>query len=271
MGRRYNPTWQKFGSELRKHRTSTSMSQGQVAQALVVSSSLISYMESGMRGPQFDQAQQLDALFRTTGTFERLWKSANGQTLYPTGSRTSIDFEQLAYEIREYHNFLVPGLMQTADYARATFAAMRPFVDAATIDQLVDSRLQRQRVLEDTDRPLMWVVLDETVIRRNIGGVVTMKGQIGHLLRLIDEHVLRLQIVPSDLSMPPGLCGPFRVFAFADRPMVVTAEHVVDDVVLDSDEHVRTCSTLWSAIQADALPTSSSVDLLRQIQGELDE
>lgn len=246
------------------------MSQGQVAKALNVSSSLVSYLEGGTRGPQIDQAKALDRLFETSGTFERLWKTVSNHAIYPVGSRTSIDFERIASEVREYHTVLIPGLAQTAAYARATYTAMRPFADEAAIQGLVASRMKRQEILEGPDRPLLWMVLDENVIRRVLGDAATMKEQLGHLLEMVEGHVLRLQIVPLTCRLPPGLSGPFRLFAFRDRPMVASAEYVLDDLVIDEAEQVRECASLFGAIQAEALSVGDSVELVRLVKGELD-
>ncbi|RNL81659.1 helix-turn-helix domain-containing protein [Halostreptopolyspora alba] len=270
MAREVNPLWMKIGAELRKHRKGMGVSQDHVARALRVSSSLISYWEGGSRAPQLDQCQQLDELFKTSGVFRRLWNSVHNHGIYPAGSQTAIDFERMAAEVREFHMTLVPGLVQTPEYARAVFRATRPWVDPSTLDRLVESRMKRQEVLESHDRPLLWMVLDEGVIRRVLGDVVTAKAQLDHLLKLVEDSVLRLQVVPWSLKLPPGISGPFRIFIFPDRPMVVSAEHVVDDLVIDDGDQVRGCVTMFGAIQAEALSTSDSVQLVRQVQGELD-
>ncbi|PDP85459.1 transcriptional regulator [Glycomyces fuscus] len=271
MPRKPNPAYRKFATELRKHRKAKSWTQGRVAEQLSCSTSLISYWELAIYAPQLKECQALDHIFETSGIFERSWSSFNSESIYPAGAQTAVDFERTATEIRQYHTILVPGLAQTPAYARATYMAMQPFADEDALDRLVESRMKRQAILGGADRPLLWVVLDEGVIRRVLGSKATMREQLGHLLKMSDQRVLKLQIVPGRCKLPPGLSGPFKIHAFPDRPMVVTAEYVVDDLVIDDVEQVRYCTSLFGAIQSEALSTSDSCELVRQVQGELDE
>jgi hypothetical protein len=232
---------------------------------------LVSYWELAVHAPQLREAQKLDELFETSGVFARLWSKSNSESIYPAGSQSAIDFERTAVEIREFHSTLIPGLLQTPGYAWAVFKAGRPWASAASLDRKVESRMRRHAVLEVAERPLLWIVLDEIVIRRVLGDVETMKAQLDHLLRLVAEGIICLQIVPMSLRLPPGLSGPFRVFVFSDRPMVAASEYVADDMIIDDDEQVRECVTLFGAIQAGALSTSDSLQLVQQVRGELDD
>ncbi|MFC3994911.1 Scr1 family TA system antitoxin-like transcriptional regulator [Nocardiopsis sediminis] len=270
MARQVNPLWQKIGSELRKRRRAASLSQDRVAAEVRVSSSLVSYWEKGTRTPQLDHCKELDALFKTSGVFQRLWtRDNNSHGMYPEGIQGGIDLERTARELREFHGTLVPGLAQTPRYARAIFQAMRPWVDSTTLDGMVELRMKRQEILKSPDRPLLSIVLDETVIRRVLGDVSIAKEQLEHLLRLADDGIIRLQVMPQDLLLPPGLSGPFRVFVFSDRPVAVSVEHMLDDLILDDADQIRECVMMFGVIQAEALSTKASYDLVRKVQGEL--
>ncbi|WP_159945624.1 MULTISPECIES: helix-turn-helix transcriptional regulator [unclassified Nocardiopsis] len=271
MAREPKPEYKKIAAEVRKRRKSRGWSQSRLAEHVNVSASLVSYWELAVHAPQLKEARRLDELFGTSGVFAQLWSKSNSESIYPAGSQNAIDFERTAVEIREFHTTLVPGLLQTPRYARAIFKAGRPWASASSLEQKVESRLRRQSVLEVEERPLLWIVLDEIVIRRVLGDVATMKEQLDHLLHLVTEGIICLQVVPLSLRLPPGLSGPFRVFVFSDRPMVVASEYVADDMIIDDDEQVRECATLFGAIQAGALSTSDSFQLVQQVRGELDD
>lgn len=271
MSRKPNPSYRKIASELRKLRKSKGWTQGRLAEKLSCSSSLVSYWELAIYVPQLKECRVLDEIFGTSGIFERAWTRVNSESIYPVGTQTAMDFERSAADIREYHTILVPGLAQTPDYARATYRAMQPFATEETLGRLVASRMKRQQILLGVDRPLLWMVLDEGVIRRVLGSQATMKEQLEHLLEMTEGRALRLQIVPQRCKLPPGLSGPFKIFTFPDRPTVVTAEYVVDDLIIDDAEQVLFCATLFGAIQSEALSASDSYELVRQVQGELDE
>lgn len=263
--------YKKIASEVRKHRKLRGWSQSRLAEHVNVSASLVSYWELAVHASQLREARRLDELFETSGAFARLWSKSNSESIYPAGSQSAIDFERTAVEIREFHATLVPGLLQTPSYARAIFRACRPWAGSGMLDALVESRMRRHAVLEVAERPLLWIVLDEVVIRRVLGDLETMQGQLDHLLRLVTEGVICLQIVPMSLRLPPGLSGSFRVFVFANRPMAAASEYVADDMIIDDDEKVRECVTLFGAIQAGALSTSDSFELVQQVRGELDD
>ncbi|MCY9786099.1 helix-turn-helix transcriptional regulator [Nocardiopsis sp. EMB25] len=271
MPRKPNPSYRKIATELRKLRKSKGWTQGRLAEQLSCSTSLISYWELAIYVPQLKECQSLDQIFGTSGFFERAWGRVNSESIYPVGTQTAVDFERSAADIREYHTILVPGLAQTPGYARATYRAMQPFATEETLDRLVASRVKRHEILRGVDRPLLWMVLDEGVIRRVLGSQATMKEQLEHLLEMTESRTLRLQIVPRRCKLPPGISGPFKIYTFPDRPMVVTAEYVVDDLVIDDTEQVRYCANLFGAIQSEALSTSDSYELVRRVQGELDE
>ncbi|MEV2274519.1 helix-turn-helix transcriptional regulator [Nocardiopsis sp. NPDC049922] len=271
MPRKPNPSYRKIATELRKLRKSKGWTQGRLAEQLSCSTSLVSYWELAIYVPQLKECQALDQIFGTSGFFERAWSRANSESIYPVGTQTAVDIERSATEIRQYHTILVPGLAQTPAYARATYRAMRPFASEDTLERLVASRMKRQIILKGADRPILWMVLDEGVIRRVLGSCSIMKEQLGHLIKMVDERILRFQVVPSQCALPPGLSGPFRTYTFSDRPMIATAEYVVDDLVIDDAEQVRYCANLFGAIQSEALSTNDSCELVRQVQGELDE
>lgn len=269
MVKKKNSGWVRFGQELRRTRQGSGMSQEQLAKAVNVSPALVSAIERGERFPKIDRAEAMDIALNTSGTLARLQATISNRQDFPEWFREVVIAEREATEIREYQSVLVPGLLQTEGYARTIFESGRPWEAPSEIASLVDSRLTRHEVLAKADRPLVWFVVDEVVIRRPVGGREVMREQLEHLLELIETRRIRLQVVPLSTQLHPGLCPPFRVMGFRDRPPVAYVEHMLGGDMVDQPDDVSRCNTIFGALQGEALSTTASADLIRAVVGEI--
>lgn len=260
------PKWLRFGVELRKLRTYAGVSQLQLSSKLMLSRSLISGFERGTRHPNRDQAELLDRVLDTGGVLTRLWGSLANQDIYPEWFNDVVAMERESVEIREYQSILVPGLVQTAQYAEALTRASRPWADTKQVRHAVDSRVKRQEILRDGG-PLVWFVVDEIVIRRAVGSAEIMRDQLDQMLRLMDKGLIRLQVIPTGTLHHPGLCTPFRIMTFATQPPVAYAERLKGGDVIDAAGEVRECNTIFGALQAEALSPSASAEMIQQVRG----
>ena len=162
-----------FGAELRFYRSRAGLSQKDLAAKANVSHDVISKIETGERPPAEDFPPRLDAIpeLDTRGALTRLWdhlKKGQKQRLYGWFQEWA-DIEAQATVLRWYEPLVVPGLLQTEDYARAILSA-RPDGNLDDLDEQVAARLARQAVLDRTGAPQLWCVLDEGVLHRAIGG-----------------------------------------------------------------------------------------------------
>ncbi len=265
------PVWVRFGAEVRRLRVHAGFSQDQLARNCNVSSSMVSAVERGTRAAKRDQAESLDAALSTGGHLTRLWENLIKQDAVPDWFRHVVALEHQAIEIRMYHTSLIPGLLQTAGYARTVLRYGRPWDCDDAVERLVKSRVERQEALAKEDRPLLWTVLDEVVVRRVVGSPAVMRDQLAHLLALADGPQSRLQIIPQRPLGHPGLSGPFRLMSFQDKPTVAYVEHMLGGELVDQSDDVRHCSTIFGALQAEALSPRDSADLIREAQGALDD
>ena len=156
------------------------------------------------------------------------WQSYGG--VVPVALGNLIGLETEAATIRTYEPELVPGLLQTADYARAVIRAGRPGDTVQEIDRRVEVRLERQEVLTRTDPPppKVSVVLNEGVLARRVGGPEVMRAQLEHLTRERDRANIIIQILPFSSGAHPAMVGPFTMLTFLDPadPGVVNVENI---------------------------------------------
>ncbi|MGH3685999.1 MAG: DUF5753 domain-containing protein [Pseudonocardiaceae bacterium] len=171
----------------------------------------------------------------------------------------------------DYEFGLVPGLLQTADYARALFRGFRPQRTEAELDHHVQLRLFRQRRL--TEDPLLELVaiVDETVLRRPIGGVEVMRAQLRHLVNQAALPSVCFQVVPVSAGAHQGVNGSFSVLDFADpnEPAVAYTENAVSATYMHKEAEVRKYKLLFDQLRSEALSPRDSVALVEQLAADL--
>jgi transcriptional regulator with XRE-family HTH domain len=194
------------------------------------------------------------------------WQSYNGGVV-PSAYANLIGLESEAATIRTYEPELVPGLLQTADYARAVIRSGRTADTLGEIDRRVEVRLERQEVLTRTDPPppKVSVVLNESVLARRVGGPEVMRAQIEHLLKERDRGNITVQILPFSAGEHPAMVGPFTMLTFLDPadPGVVNVENIIGSHALEKPEEIRAYEEVWDAIQAKAVSPADSRAIMR--------
>jgi hypothetical protein len=174
--------------------------------------------------------------------------------------------------LQTYHTHLVHGLLQTPDYARAMLRAARPELLEHEIDQLVQFRLRRQQVLTRADPPplTLWSVMDEAVLRRQVGGRETMHAQLQRLITASEQPNVTLLVMPDEQGAHPGLDGPMSILQFetGTRP-VVYVEGQAGNLYMEKDDDLRRCQQTMNHILAAAPGPDQSLALIRQIAKEI--
>jgi transcriptional regulator with XRE-family HTH domain len=202
-----------FGSEVRRVRTEAGMSQGQVAKEAHSTQAMISYIELARRVPTAQLAGDLDRVFGTGGHFQRLHPLVL-RYAYPSWYLPIVQIEGDATSIRSFQSQVVPGLLQTEEYARAMLTAVRP----DNLEDLIAARMSRQALFERDSPPRTWFVIDEVVLRRTIGGPKVMRGQLERLLVAGAVPRTVIQVIPERVAEHPGLAGPFAIFSLPEVP-----------------------------------------------------
>lgn len=271
MDRKPNPKWRRLGIEITKARKRAKMTQVQVAEAIAVVPSTVSAWERGTRGLQEESARELDHLFKTSGVVLRTWNTANTPSALPDWYEEVEQLEAMMSELREYQPLVIPGLIQAIPYATAVLRDTTPLATKAELEDMVESRKRRQKILSKDDPPKISVVLEAEVIYRPIENRDILRGQLGDLLDLIDEGTIRLQVVPPRPSFHHGGAGPFRIYSFPDKPTLASAEHMGGEQLMDEMSQVQHCAAVFGLLQSEALSTRESRDLIRKAKEELDD
>jgi transcriptional regulator with XRE-family HTH domain len=210
-------------------------------------------------------------------TKARGWWHSYGDVI-PEGFDVYIGLEEAAASISWYESELVPGLLQTGDYARAVIAA-EPGVDEKEIDRRVHLRIERQSLLTRvTAAPELSIVLNESILRRPIGGTAVMASQIRRLLEASELPNVSLRVMPFSAGLHPGvMSGPFEILRFplngdgkASEPPTVYADGYTGELYLDKPREIQRYDDAFKGIWATALNEKASQDLLRQASKELE-
>lgn len=249
-----------LGAELRRARVAAGYSsQDALAAKLGYDRSVIAKAETGERPPSPEVADALQAeLFPAgpEGLIPRLAKLARrADGPIPSWFATWLEAERAAHTLRLWSPILVPGLLQTAEYARAVFLATGMDEDAAA--EHVAVRMERQTVLDRPHPPVVVAVLDESVLHRLIGSPAVMADQLAHLADLAGKVNVTIQVLPSENGANAGLSGAFDLASGDGAPEVLRME-AVEDVTAENRSLVRRAATIFVRVQADALPRTAS-------------
>lgn len=273
MGTGQSPTFPRFqlGKQLRGLRERQGLTTEDVASHVDCSPSTISRIEGGKVGVRRGALLQLLDLYRVTDEAhretlialakqgkQRGWFARYGD-LPATYSRF-IGLESAAVEMRDYEPLVVPGLLQTEDYARALVLA-DPSLDAEGAATRVRVRMERQSLLTRADPLTLIAVLDESVIRRVIGGPDVMRGQLKHLVEISQLRNITIQVLPFSGGAYAGMAGSFAILDFTNAASIVYVEHLSGDIYQESDD-IRRYSVVFENLRAAALSPLESIKLV---------
>ncbi|WP_405535663.1 helix-turn-helix transcriptional regulator [Streptomyces sp. NBC_00075] len=253
-----------FGTELARIRTKQGLSQEQTARLAHTTQSMLSKVESAKRVPSLDLARDLDIALKTDGHFERLHALVISYA-YPSWFLPVVELERDAVSIRSFQNQVIPGLLQTEDYARSMHLTDRP----DNLDDLVAARMTRQEIFEREDRPRTWFIIDEYALLRLIGEEAVMRAQFEHLLEAGQHPRTVIQIIPRAVAAHPGLAGPFMLLGFDEGPDVLHVDGFSRGrTALDQGE-VAEGVRAYDLLRAVALSPDASAELIGRHLKEL--
>lgn len=259
-----------FGAELRHYRTKARLPQEQLGARVYCSGDLIGKIETGQRAPTEEFAAACDAVpeLATGGALSRLrdlLRDHLKQRAYPGWFHRWPDKEAEATTLRWFEPLLVPGLLQTEDYARAVFRTRVGATDDE-ISEMVASRMERQAILERGAPPVLWVVLDEGVLRRPVGGDHVMCEQLGVLMDAARRPNVVVQVIPAGVGTHEGLRGGAFILAESgNAPSAAYQDTAVRGQVIEDTDDIRDLMVLWDTLKAEALPRVASLELMEAV------
>ncbi|MFH8715064.1 helix-turn-helix domain-containing protein [Streptomyces zaomyceticus] len=283
MASNVNPTVRRrrLGQELRKLREAKNMTAEQVAERLLVSQSKISRLENGRRSIsqrdvrdlcgvyEVEDERMVDSLMQMAkDSRQQGWWHAFGDIPYSV----YIGLETDAASLRVYESLIVPGLLQTREYAQAVIEGMWPEATPNEIDKRIQIRVKRQDRLSDPVNPLrFWAVIDEALLRRIVGNPQIMADQLRHLAELSEKPHVTLQVLPYDVGAHPGMYGKFAILEFQEAmdASVVYLEGVTSDLYLEKAMDVQSYAVMYEHLRAKALSAEQSREFILNVADEL--
>lgn len=272
-----SPTFVRFqlGAQLRRVREDAGVTAEQAAEVIEVSASTLRRIEAGrvgIKGPALnallDRYGVTDAELRETLLSmaktgkQRGWWAKYGDL--PSSYRQYIGLESAAEEVQNFETLVVPGLLQTPDYARAMMAEdpFEPSPDA--VERRVAVRMQRQELIT-SGRLRLVAVLDEAVLHRQIGGPSVTAAQLTALLDAGKRWNVTLQVIPFREGAYASMLSSFHILNFADGPSVVYIEGLTGDLYAEGED-VRRCTVVFNSLRAAALSPTDSAAMIEEIR-----
>jgi transcriptional regulator with XRE-family HTH domain len=247
-----------FVVQLRRFRHDRGLSQAQLAERINFSPGLISMVETLQRAPTADFTAACDAALDTGGALANLLPMI-AREAYPKWFQSFVTLEGEAVGIEDFEVQLVPGLLQTEEYARAVFELAWPLPDEEEISQMLRARLERQRVLDRKSPPSLWMVLDESILIRRVGTARIMAEQLAHLVEMATRPNLILQILPIDRAGRAPLDGSFVLLQLEHDERIAYTEGLGSGKLLPEPRDVERAARAMNVVRSEALSASESI------------
>ena len=282
--RRHTPTLRlrRLAGELRALREAAGLTREGTAHQTNINSATLYRIETAKARPQkrtllalLDQYGITDAARRAAlvelaqQAMQLGWLQAYESDL-PEEYTTYMSFESEARSVRNYESLFVPGLLQTKDYTRAVVVANVPGAGEAVIQQQIDARVHRQESIAK-DHPLtLWAIVDEAVLRREVGGPQVMAEQLRHVSDMARQPHITLQVLPYSVGAHAGMHGAFVVMDFPDPadPELVYIENMASALFLEKKADIRRYAETFDRLRAAALNPADSQQLVTRLTDE---
>jgi transcriptional regulator with XRE-family HTH domain len=265
----------RLGAELRRLREAAGLTIDRVAEELECSPSKVSRIETGQVSATPRDVRDMLGLYRVDDArleaMVQVAREARQRGWWqkfvdvPDGVPAYVGLETAATSIDVYMALLVPALLQTPDYARAVIAAVRPDLPRSELDRRVELRLRRQDLLDQERPPRMRVLLDDTVLRRPVGGPAVMAAQRLRLLADADRPAVTVQVLEVEAGAHAGMDGPFTIFGFPApaEPDVVALDSAADALYLEESEDVARYRRVFELLLPAARSPEDSAAIIR--------
>ncbi|MEU3743830.1 MULTISPECIES: helix-turn-helix domain-containing protein [Streptomyces] len=255
-------TWEFFGELLKERREASGLSQGELGGRVFVSGGYIGLFEQGIRKPQLDVAQRIDEVLQTGGIFERTVRKLINKSPYASYFHEVAELESVATRICEFAPTVVPGLMQTAEYARAVTVATHPFATEEFIEEKVTARTDRAAVLRGPTRPEYWAVLHENAVLTPVGGPAVMAATLDHIATLARERRALVTVLPRSVGAHAHMTGSLKLMEFDDQPPTAYAETGFSGTLLDDPAVVKQAQRAYDLLRVATLSPEASLSLI---------
>lgn len=256
-----------FGQHLKLFRVRAGLERAEFGAMTGYSASTIASFEQGRRIPPPKFIDQADELLGAGGVLKAS-KEEVARAQYPTFFRDAARLEAEAVELHVYDTHVVNGLLQTQEYARAVFTMRRPLLDEVTVEQRVTARMARHKIFERRPLPTISFVIEESVLRRPLGGPAVMRGQLEQLLLYGHQRNVEIQVMPNAREDHAGVAGPFTLIETKEERRIAYVEVHKDSRLYTERRVVREFEEQYGLLRAQALTPRESLTLVEKLLGE---
>jgi transcriptional regulator with XRE-family HTH domain len=272
-----NPTvrQRELGLRLREFRNGMNLTVDEVAGRLLCSISKISRIETGARRASLRDVRALCNLYGVTADdtarlmdLARQVREAGWWTKYDDLQLTPfIGLEHEAAAITTYAMYFMPPLLQTEDYARAIIKGIARKIDPRILEQRVEARIRRQQLLTSEHPPRYRVLLDEAVLRRQVGGAAAMKRQLQRVLDVAEAGQATVQVIPFEVGAHASMDSNFDFLEFGDSPLhaIVFVEGLVSHLYQDRTAEIDRYREAIEYLRDDASSPRDSLNLIARV------
>lgn len=275
----------RLAAELRRMRHAAGLTHEDVNRETRISRNTLSRIENAvgqpyartvitlldLYGASDTERESLLALHKAAGTDAPGWLARYDDAL-PGEYPAYIQFEAEATAIRIWGALFVPGLLQTPDYARTIVETGPLELTEQEISNRVEARMARQVILHRTSRPFSFeAIIDESALRRPIGGPAAMREQLHHLAKAANRPNIRIRVLPESAGAHPGLLGPFVILDFEKTPPAVYLDNISGDVFLQDREVIARFRKTYERLQHAALGEDESRNMLERMAMQIEE
>lgn len=271
------------GSHLRRLREASEITRVEAGQAIRASHSKISRLELGRTGFKSRDVDDLLTLYGVSeeverATFIALARQANAPSWWhpyaevvPSWFESYLGLEQAASAIRGYEPQVIPGLLQTEEYAAAVIRLGHENAGRAEMERRVGLRIQRQRILTRPEPIALWVVIDEAVLRRPTGGIATMRAQLAHLIAMAELPHITIQVLPFEVGGHGAVSGPITILRLPQGELsdVVYLEQLTNAHYPDKSSEIEHYRHIMNALGVQAARPDATPAILRGILEEI--
>ncbi|MFG2669858.1 helix-turn-helix domain-containing protein [Streptomyces sp. NPDC048445] len=258
---------QVFGQHLKLFRVRAGLERAEFGAMTGYSASSIASFEQGRRIPPPRFIDQADELLDAGGVLKAS-KEEVARAQYPAFFRDAARLEAEAVELHVYDTHVVNGLLQTEEYSRSVFTMRRPLLDEATVEQRVTARMDRHKIFERRPLPTISFVIEESVLRRPLGGTNVMRGQLEHLLLCGQQRNVEIQVMPNAREDHAGVSGPFTLIETKEERRIAYVEVHKDSRLYTERRVVREFEEQYGLLRAQALTPRESLNLVEKLLGE---
>lgn len=256
--------WAEYAKRLRQFRVDQGLSQERLAERLAYSESAVGHVERLMRKPSEELTREIEKALGLQGQLLELLPEIHN-SMGPKWFQEWPRVEALSHTIRTSEPLLIPGLLQTEDYARKVLLG-KPGATVEEAENAIRFRLRRQAVFNRAQPPIYSTLIDESVLRRPVGGSEIMRDQLGKILALLNPPYITVRIVPLSAGLTAGCLGAFEVATLLDGgPDHAYLESAEEGRVTNRVKTVQALIVRWEALSSMADPVDRSRETLREV------